>query len=84
MGELWPDSPFPFCQELQPLPALRSLSFYDVHFGTSPVTALDGYRDYVLCTLPQITELDGHEVPRVALVTHECCCIAAANATPLR
>lgn len=47
---------------LAPLHMLQSLSFDDVHYGSCPVINADGYRDFVLCTLRQLTELDGEAV----------------------
>ena len=52
-------------QRLSLLPSLRSVSFDDIHFGSCPVTKLDGYRNFALCYLKQVTHLDGLEVTRV-------------------
>ena len=49
-------------QRLSLLPSLRSVSFDDIHFGSCPVTKLDGYRNFALCYLKQVTHLDGLEV----------------------
>ena len=44
-------SDFKDIQKLAHLPVLRSLSFHDVHFGSSPIAAIDGYRDFVIVSL---------------------------------
>jgi hypothetical protein len=49
-------------QRLSSLPSLKSVSFEDIHFGSCPVTRLDGYRNFALCYLKQVTHLDGLEV----------------------
>ncbi|GMH59695.1 hypothetical protein TrRE_jg3158, partial [Triparma retinervis] len=49
-------------QRLSLLPSLKSVSFDDIHFGSCPVTRLDGYRNFALCYLKQVTHLDGLEV----------------------
>ena len=49
-------------QRLSLLPSLKNVSFDDIHFGSCPVTRLDGYRNFALCYLKQVTHLDGLEV----------------------
>jgi len=49
-------------QRLSLLPSLKNVSFDDFHFGSCPVTRLDGYRNFALCYLKQVTHLDGLEV----------------------
>ncbi len=49
-------------QRLSGLAGLRSVSFEDIHFGACPVTKLEGYRNFALCYLNQVTHLDGLEV----------------------
>ena len=45
------------------IPALRSLSLDDPHFGPCPVAAARGYRDMVVLALPRLRQLDGRPVP---------------------
>ena len=51
-------------QRLSLLPSLKNVSFDDIHFGSCPVTRLDGYRNFALCYLKQVTHLDGLEGER--------------------
>jgi len=41
---------------------LREISFHDIHFGSCPVYDLDGYREYTILSLPQLTSLDGIQI----------------------
>eukprot|EP00936_MAST-01D_sp_MAST-1D-sp1_P002182 g2182.t1 len=52
-------SDFAELQRLAALPALRDLSLGDEHFGECPIVAAPGYWNFVLCTLKQVTTLDG-------------------------
>ena len=52
-------SDFAELQRLAALPALRDLSLVDEHFGECPIVAAPGYWNFVLCTLKQVTTLDG-------------------------
>jgi len=49
-------------QRLQALPSLRSLSLEDLHFGSCPVAATEGYRHFVVATVPQLTVVDEQPV----------------------
>ncbi|CAN0451345.1 unnamed protein product, partial [Hapterophycus canaliculatus] len=39
---------------LRGLPSLMELTLDDIHFGTSPVVTAEGYRDFVIRSLPQV------------------------------
>ncbi|CAM9430862.1 unnamed protein product [Ectocarpus fasciculatus] len=47
---------------LRGLPSLMELTLDDIHFGTCPVVAKEGYRSFVLRCLSQVRRLDGLEV----------------------
>lgn len=49
-------------QKLSHLPVLRSVSFNDVHFGACPVCRVDGYRTFVITSLPHLQQLDSRIV----------------------
>lgn len=55
-------SDFHELSRLKHLPLLKEVSLRDLHFGVCPVTQLDGYRNAVLLSLPQLMVLDGIEV----------------------
>jgi hypothetical protein len=59
-------SDFRELSRLKHLPQLKEVSLRDPHFGTCPITQLEGYRNAALLSLPQLMVLDGIEV-RVAL-----------------
>lgn len=40
---------------LRSLPSLMELNLDDIHFGTCPVVKAEGYRDFVMCVLRQVT-----------------------------
>ena len=67
-------SDFHELSRLKHLPLLKEVSLRDLHFGACPVTQLDGYRNAVLISLPQLMVLDGIEVC-VSMVQHMCVCL---------
>nr|CCD13520.1 unnamed protein product [Trypanosoma congolense IL3000] len=54
-----------FVADVSCVAALRANAFLDqLHLTGNPCTKVDGYRAYVIHTLPQLRELDGSEVMR--------------------
>ena len=49
-------------QRLSCMSALQEVSFADVHFGHCPVTKLEGYRNFAVCYLKQVSRLDGIDI----------------------
>ncbi|CAM9713060.1 unnamed protein product [Chrysoparadoxa australica] len=47
---------------LSRLPCLVNLAFDDVHFGACPVSKMEGYRTFAICSLKGIKRLDGTDV----------------------
>jgi hypothetical protein len=48
-------SDFAEIRRLSSLPKLSKLSFQDIHFGRCPVTDSEGYKEFILCHLKQVT-----------------------------
>ncbi|RHY19432.1 hypothetical protein DYB32_010227, partial [Aphanomyces invadans] len=55
-------SSFQMLHGLNKLPALRSLSLSDPHYGDNPVCRLCNYQTYLLCQLPALAYLDSIEL----------------------